>query len=158
MVTFGSRDWRVQRLVLASWHPGCLDDGSMALHRIPQRDYVALWNLKPGDYTQNRRDRMIDSGNVDADHCNRGHALIAENLRASTAKQGKRSCLSCDRARSRVTNGKRLKGTDQSTNLDAYADEYFTAIVSEYVAKTVAAARFAIANPIAATRMAATNE
>lgn len=62
-VWFAGRSWRLQRLMMAAWHPGSLDDGSFALHKINDRSYVAIWNLYPGGYAENVRDRQRDAKN-----------------------------------------------------------------------------------------------
>lgn len=153
-VTFDSRHWRVQRLVLAAWFPGCLDDGSLALHRIPNRSYCAVWNLRPGTHNQNVRDRMRDAGNIDADHCNRGHLLTNGNLVPAHLKNGSRACVACARARARVSDAKRRKGADLSGELQGIADSYFADIAAERLALIVAATRFTVTCLAPAVRQA----
>ncbi|WP_130839153.1 hypothetical protein [Corynebacterium neomassiliense] len=129
VVKFGGRQWRVQRLVLAAWYPGCLDDGSMALHKVPKRDYVAVWNLRPGSAADNSAD-MVRDGNHHQSRktlCPAGHPLVGENLRSSELVHGKRACRACDNARTKISDAKR-KGVDIANRVqriaDAYADRY----------------------------------
>lgn len=153
-VNFSGRQWRVQRLVLAAWYPGCLDDGSLALHRIPDRSYCAVWNLRPGTHKENVRDRMRDAGNIDADHCNRGHLLATGNLVPARLAKGGRACTACARAQARVSDAKRRKGADLSGDLQGISDSCFADVATERLSQAVAVVRFAVANPVAASRLA----
>ncbi|CAM5411200.1 hypothetical protein CVA01_25070 [Corynebacterium variabile] len=125
VVWFGRRHWRVQRLVLAAWHPGCLDDGSMALHKVPKRNYVAVWNLRPGSAAENSAD-MVRHGNHHGSRktlCVNGHPLIGENLVKAYLSRGWRVCRACNSARAKVSNAKR-RGVDLTDQFQRFADEY----------------------------------
>lgn len=125
VVWFSGRHWRVQRLVLAAWHPGCLDDGSMALHKTPQRNYVAVWNLRPGTNAENMQDRLRDGNHPNANKtlCPDGHPLVGENLVKSHLARGQRECRACANARSKISDAKR-KGVDISDKFQRFADQY----------------------------------
>lgn len=130
VVWFGGRLWRVQRLVLAAWYPGCLDDGSMALHKTPKRDCVAVWHLYSGSAAENSADMVRDGNHHESRKtlCVNGHPLVGENLRQAQLARGQRECRACANARNKIRNSKHRKGIDISDQFqriaDAYADRF----------------------------------
>lgn len=131
-VAFSGRSWRLQRLVLAAWFPGCLDHGEMALHRTNDRDNVAVWNLYPGDFSRNVQDRMRDAGNAD-NCCSRGHLYVPCNLVPSSLKRGWRSCLACNRGRSKVSGKRREGSADYPAEVQDATDEAYAKILGSLV-------------------------
>lgn len=133
-VWFAGRAWRVQRLVLAAWYPGCLDDGSHALHKVPKKDYVAVWNLYPDTAARNRADRVCHENNGRDGLCPRGHRKSGVNLVPSALKRGSHQCRSCARARSKANNLKRRHGIESTPEqVQAWSDEQFAMIVGNAV-------------------------
>ena len=132
-VWFAGRAWRVQRLVLAAWYPGCLDDGSMVRHKVNKRDFVSVWNLQTGTARDNAHDRMRDAGNQSHEHCPRGHLKAGDNLRLSELKRGRHACLSCQRA-ARKANHLRTKGIEVTEEQrKAWADNEYQTLVANSV-------------------------
>ncbi|MGP5039144.1 hypothetical protein [Corynebacterium variabile] len=134
VVQFCGREWRLQRLILAAWFPGCLDDGSMALHKTPKRDNVAVWNLRPGTQSENMQDAVRHGTHNESRKtlCPAGHPLIGENLRKSVLARGGRGCRACDNAHVKVRDAKRRKGVDIADQFRRIADEY----CDQYLADT----------------------
>lgn len=134
VVTFCGRHWRVQRLVMAAWFPGCLDDGSFALHKTPQRNYVAVWNLRPGTQAENVRDAVRHGTHKESRKtlCQNGHPLTGENLVKSHLARGWRQCRACDNTQTKVRNAKHRKGIDLSSQFQRIADQY----ADQYLADT----------------------
>ena len=85
-------------------------------------------NLRYGTRSENMLDRVRHGTHHEAvkTHCPRGHELFAENIPPSIAKLGKRMCLACDRAHSRVYHHPELK-----PQFKAVADSYYQAILEE---------------------------
>ena len=153
-VTFDGRHWRVQRLVLAAWRPGCLDDGTMALHRNPDRQFVALYNLRPGSAKENSQDMIRDGHhhNVNKEQCPNGHALSGANLVPSSLKQGQRSCRTCNNTARKVRNfTKRYGSAPSDSQVQAWHEEYY----GRYIAETLALIDYAAHNPQTAMALSA---
>ena len=155
-VTFAGRNWRLQRLVLAAWRPGSLDNGEHSLHRIPDRKFVALWNLRAGTQKENVQDAIRDghwsNGNVDKTHCPNGHSLSGANLVAVHLKQGRRDCRTCNSVNTKVRDLNRRKGivaTDEQ--VEQWHEEYY----ARYIAETLALLDFATHNPQTAMALSA---
>lgn len=145
VVNFSGRQWRVQRLVLAAWRPGCLDDGAMALHRNPDRQFVALYNLRPGSAKENSQDMIRDGHhhNVNKEQCPNGHALSGANLVAGNLKRGWRECRTCNSVRSKVRNLKRNKGiVATEEQIEQWHADYY----ARYIAETLALINFSAYN------------
>ena len=87
-----------------------------------------LDNLRYGTSRDNELDKVRHGthNNTAKTHCPRGHELFAENVPPSIAKLGRRQCLACDRARSRVYYHPELK-----PQFKAVADSYYQAILNK---------------------------
>ena len=98
----------------------CHNDGN------PTNNHVA--NLRFGTQSENTLDRVAHGTHHEAvkTHCPRGHELFAENIPPSIAKLGRRTCLACARARSRVYHYPELK-----PQFEAIADSYYQTILEE---------------------------
>ena len=98
----------------------CHNDGD------PTNNHVD--NLRYGTRSDNMLDKVRHGTDRDAGktHCPLGHELFAENIPPSIAKQGRRNCLACHRARSYLKRHPELK-----PQLKAVADSYYQAILEE---------------------------
>ena len=148
------RNYRVQRLILAAWRRGSLDNGEHALHRIPDRKFVALWNLRAGDAKENAADQIQDGHHHQANktHCPNGHSLSGANLVAVHLKQGRRDCRTCNSVNTKVRDLNRRKGivaTDEQ--VEQWHEEYY----ARYIAETLALLDFATHNPQTAMALSA---
>ena len=87
-----------------------------------------LDNLRYDTSSGNELDKVRHGTHYSAakTHCPRGHELFAENIPPSIAKRGKRMCLACARAHSRVYHHPELK-----PQFKAVADSYYQAILEE---------------------------
>jgi hypothetical protein len=89
----------VHRLVLEAFVGPC-PEGMECRHLDGTRTNNHLSNLRWGTSSENNQD-ILDHGtnhNVAKSHCPRGHVLEVPNLRATPLRQGRRGCLSCNRA------------------------------------------------------------
>lgn len=92
----------------------CHSDGN------PTNNHVG--NLRYGTSSDNELDKVRHGTHYNAAkmHCPLGHELFAENIPPSIAKLGRRQCLACARARTRVHNHPELK-----PQLKDIADSYY---------------------------------
>ena len=98
----------------------CHNDGNPANNHVD--------NLRYGTHSENMLDKVRHGTDPDAakTHCPRDHELFAENLTPSIAKQGRRDCRACARARAYVHYHSHLRD-----EFKAIADNYFNAILEE---------------------------
>lgn len=98
----------------------CHNDGDPANNHLD--------NLRYGTHSDNSLDQLRHGTHTNAakTHCLRGHELFAENIPPSMAKRGYRTCLACDRARTRVHDHPELK-----PQLEAIADSYYKTILDK---------------------------
>lgn len=84
-------------------------------------------NLRYGTRSDNLHDLVRHGGHHQArkTHCIRGHVLAGPNLVASYMKRGRRNCLACGRARSRVRSNPHLRPYFQEVS-----DSYYAAILA----------------------------
>ena len=107
---------------------GSRPEGMEVCHNDGDSTNNHLDNLRYDTSSDNELDKVRHGTHHEAvkTHCPRGHELFAENIPPSNAKQGKRACLACARARSRVYYHPELK-----PQLQAVADSYYQAILEE---------------------------
>lgn len=84
-----------------------------------------LANLRYDTQSENRRDTVRHGNDHEANktHCSRGHRLERKNFSPSSLRKGRRECLACARARSRVNHYPSLK-----SEMQKIADSYYSAI------------------------------
>lgn len=84
-------------------------------------------NLRWDTKSANFRDSIRHGTNKETrkTHCPRGHVLQAPNLRPGRVKQGKRECLACCRAHSRVRRHPELR-----SELQRVSDSYYQQIMT----------------------------
>lgn len=113
----------VHRLVLEAFVGPC-PPGKECRHMDGNPKNSRVENLKWGTKSENALDRTIHGTDPQArrTHCPRGHALVSPNLVAWAAKNGRRTCLACDRARSRVQKNPHLKPEFQQVS-DKYLEQ-----------------------------------
>src|SRR5699024_9822191 len=107
---------------------GARPEGMEVCHSDGNKTNNHVANLRFGTSSDNELDKVRHGTHHEAvkTHCPRGHELFAENLKPSNAKQGKRMCLACARAHSRVYHHPELK-----PQFKAVADSYYQAILEE---------------------------
>lgn len=89
-----------------------------------------LENLRYDTTSENHRDSVKHGTHYQAkkSHCPQGHKLYGPNLAPYGLRRGRRQCLACDRARSRVRYHKNLQSMFQEL-----ADDYYRQITREMV-------------------------
>ena len=107
---------------------GTRPDGMEVCHNDGDPTNNHVDNLRYGTPSENELDKVRHGTHYNAvkTHCPRGHELFVENIRPSSAKRGKRQCLACARARTRVHHHPELK-----PQLKAIADSYYQTILEE---------------------------
>ena len=132
--------YKIHRLVAYAFIRKLKDeDVVMHLNDVTSDNRAA--NLEIGSQSENIRDCItkgrFNSGvrNREKTHCPRGHLFKVENLRVADHRNGKRACLSCHRALTKVYDHKRRYGVDLSESIQEIADSYYDAL--EPVAPTV---------------------
>ena len=117
----------VHRLVLEAFSGPC-PDGMEACHNDGDPTNNTIENLRWGTRSENRQDavRHGTQSEISRTHCPRGHILADPNLMPAQKKVGKRSCLACSRARTRVRHKSELKPF-----LQEVSDEYYAAIIGQ---------------------------
>lgn len=115
----------VHRLVMETFigpHP----DGMEICHNNGDPADNRLENLRFGTPSDNRNDAVKHGThyNTKKTHCPRGHVLVAPNLVACAAKAGRRECLSCARANTRIYKNPHLMGKKKEIG-----DSYYRAIM-----------------------------
>jgi hypothetical protein len=127
-IQFGPEARSVHSLVLEAF-VGPRPTDLVACHwdDVPSNNHLS--NLRWGSLSDNMRDRIRNGKHSQSKrtHCPRSHELVAPNLVASAARDGRRSCLACTRAYSIVRNAKR-KGV--SLDFKPISDAYFADIMS----------------------------
>lgn len=126
--TAGSqRTYYVHRLVMCSF-VGPRPDGLEVCHWNDVPTDNRLVNLRYGTRSENKHDSVRNRvhNQVKKTHCPRGHELTSPNLTPSGKRAGRRRCLACARARSRVHHYPELKGS-----FNAIADNYYAEIHDE---------------------------
>lgn len=98
----------VHRLVLEAF-VGPAPAGTEGCHGDGDRANNDLTNLRWDTRSANARDRVRHGTDANGrkTHCPRGHLLGGVNNMPSKAREGKRSCLACNRARASATNQRR---------------------------------------------------
>ena len=87
-------------------------------------------HLEPVTQTVNTlRGEAPSAKNASKTKCPRGHLLSSPNLRVWAKKMDKRSCVACDRAKSKYSNSKYRKGIELDPDLfQQISDEYYKEI------------------------------
>ena len=95
----------VSRLILADQLGlplGALPRATYALHSCDRgpEGCVTPWHIRPGTHSDNMREAVErgKNGMLKKETCPRGHRLSGANLRPTSARSGKRGCLTCQRA------------------------------------------------------------
>ena len=116
---------RIHRLVMLAFS-GQPPEGQEVCHNDGDPTNNELTNLRYGTRSANMYDRRLHGTDheVNKTHCPRGHEYIPANIPAWAAKQGKRRCLACERAR-----GKRRANPD--IPFKGLADQYYSDIIKE---------------------------
>ena len=124
----GESQVRYVHSLVAETFIGTRPDGMEVCHNDGNKTHNNVANLRFGTQSENTLDRVAHGTHHEAvkTHCPRGHELFAENIPPSIAKLGRRTCLACARARSRVYHYPHLK-----PQFEALADSYFNAILNE---------------------------
>lgn len=124
----GKRRVRTVHSLVAEAFLGPRPDGADVCHGDGNPTNNRLGNLRYGTRSDNMLDQVQHGthNNAVKTHCPLGHELSAENTPPSVAKRGKRKCLACNRAHSRVRRHPELK-----PQFKAIADSYFNAILNE---------------------------
>ena len=123
----GKNQVRYVHSLVAETFIGSRPEGMEVCHNDGSKTNNHVDNLRYGTSSDNELDKLRHGTHYSAakTHCPRGHELFAENIPPSIAKLGKRTCLACARARSRVYHYPELK-----PQLEAIADSYFNAILN----------------------------
>lgn len=113
----------IHRLMLESFTGPC-PDGMEACHNDGNPTNNTIENLRWGTRSENRQDAVKHGtqSEVSRTHCPRGHILADPNLMPAQKKVGKRSCLACSRARTKVRRKGELKPFIQEVSDEYYAD------------------------------------
>ena len=111
---------KVHRLVLLTFVGS---SNLLACHRNGNIDDNRLENLYWGTDSDNTQDQIRHGTHKETrkTHCPRHHKLVEPNLQASELKKGKRSCLSCGRAKNYL---RRYDG-----DLQEISDRYYKKIM-----------------------------
>lgn len=102
-------------------------EGHNVLHKDGNASNNVLHNLRYGTQSENIYDAVVHNTHPQAvkTECPRGHALESPNLIPSLLKRGCRTCLACNRAKSR----KRYNKWDR-VSLDELSDIIYEEIIS----------------------------
>jgi hypothetical protein len=124
----GQRQHRYVHSLVAETFIGPRPEGMEVCHSDGDPANNRVGNLRYGTRSDNELDKVRHGTNPHAakTHCPRDHELFAENIPPSEAKRGKRKCLACNRAHSRVHYRPELK-----PQFKAIADSYYQAILEE---------------------------
>ena len=122
----GRRTLLVHRLTYQAYNPGENIEGKVIRHMNHVRDDNRIENLRSGSSSDNMQDcisagRHKHANHNQKSHCPEGHAYVLGNLVKGALKAGKRSCRSCQYARSTVSN-KKIQGHDISHLRESIAD------------------------------------
>lgn len=132
--------YKIHRLVVNAFIQK-LEDEDVVMHLNDVTSDNRAINLEVGSQSENIRDCItkgrFNSGvrNREKTHCPRGHLFKVENLCVADYRNGKRACLSCHRALTKVHDHKRRYGVDLSESIQEIADSYYDAL--EPVAPTI---------------------
>lgn len=125
--------YKIHRLVANAFIQK-LNDEDVVMHLNDVTSDNRAANLEVGSQSENIKDCItkgrFNSGarNREKTHCSRGHLFKVENLRVADYRNGKRACLSCHRALTKVSDHKRRYGVDMSESLQEIADSYYDAL------------------------------
>lgn len=128
LYTQGKNQMRYVHTLVAEAFIGTRPEGTEVCHNDGDPTNNHVDNLRYGTSSDNELDKVRHGTHANAakTHCPLGHELFAENIPPSIAKLGRRQCLACARARTRVHGHPELK-----PQLQAIADSYFNAILEE---------------------------
>lgn len=117
---------RVHRLVLEAFVGPC-PPGMEACHNDGDTSNNSLPNLRWDTSSANKQDMIRHGTNymLNLTHCPYGHPLDAPNVMAYAARDGRRGCLACSRARAHIQRNPGMKPHQQQI-----ADDYYAKIVA----------------------------
>lgn len=108
-----------------------LSDDEVVMHLNDNPGDNRIENLRIGSQKENLHD-CIQKGRFNSGaaqkartRCPRGHLLQDDNLCVAGVKNGKRACLSCHRAHSKIYDAKRRQGVDLSDKFADFANSYY---------------------------------
>ena len=124
----GKCQMRTVHSLVAETFIGTRPEGMEVCHNDGSKTNNHVDNLRYGTRSDNMLDRVRHGTdyNTAKTHCPRGHELFTENMPPSVSKLGKRKCLACARAHSRVYHHPELK-----PQLEALADSYYQTILDK---------------------------
>lgn len=117
----------VHRLVLEAFVGPC-PDGMEGLHWDDDQKNNHVSNLRWGTRSDNLRDSVRNGrhNHSKKTHCRRGHSLKDPNLVPSVLKEGRRSCLACQRTHSYLRPHPEMK-----PNFKTISDQYYEKIMRD---------------------------
>jgi len=123
----GKKKNRTVHSLVAEAFIGPRPEGAEVCHNDGIKTNNHVDNLRYGTSRENELDKVRHGTHYSAakTHCLRGHELFAENISPGSAKRGRRKCLACGRAHSRVYHHPELK-----PQFKAVADSYYQAILN----------------------------
>lgn len=112
-----TKSFNVHRLVAAAHLGPAPADRPHVLHADDVKANNRISNLRYGDDSANKRDRVLNGNDPDArkTHCPQGHAYVHAN---TYVRNGRRYCISCQRARAAAAIAKKY-GRAYDVNEDA---------------------------------------
>jgi len=128
LYTQGKNQSHYVHSLVAETFIGPRPDGTEVCHNDGNPTNNHVDNLRYGTSSDNELDKVRHGTHYNAAkmHCPLGHELFTENIPPSIAKLGRRQCLACARARTRVHRHPELK-----PQLKAIADSYFNTILNK---------------------------
>lgn len=126
-VNYKQDSFFVHRLVMMAF-VGPRPEGMEICHNNGDATDNRLVNLRYDTTSENHLDSVKHGTHHQSSktHCPNGHKLSGSNIATYGLKRGRRQCLSCSRARSRVRYHKDLQGMFQEVS-----DEYYRQILNE---------------------------
>ncbi|RBO91367.1 NUMOD4 motif-containing HNH endonuclease [Nocardia puris] len=127
----GTRTAAFVHALVAATFVGPRPPGHEVCHQNGHRRDNRASNLRFGTPSDNALDRVRHGTHNEAakTQCPRGHRLIPVNLRSDQVRKGKRTCLACDRARSRLR-----RQAPSPARLQAVSDEIYRDITERNAA------------------------